>query len=186
METENQPVRHSRWSEQLLAVARNVQLLCLDVDGVLTDGAMYYGADGEVLKRFDTRDASGLANIRGIGIEVAWITAEKSLITQARAHKLGIELLIEGRHDKLEAARELAGELDRSLLDMAYMGDDWFDVPLLEMVRFSACPADAHDLVKQSVQLVTSKNGGNGAVREVCDLLVEARQGSKMNWTGQA
>ena len=132
VETENQPVRHSRWSEQLLAVARNVQLLCLDVDGVLTDGAMYYGADGEVLKRFDTRDASGLANIRGIGIEVAWITAEKSLITQARAHKLGIELLIEGRHDKLEAARELAGELDRSLLDMAYMGDDWFDVPLLK------------------------------------------------------
>lgn len=160
----------------LMETAGRIRLLALDVDGVLTDGAMYYGADGEALKRFHTRDAAGMALLRTAGIDVAWLTAEDSQITKARAEKLKIEHLVLGCTDKLAAAETLCGELQVTWPQVAYMGDDWFDVPLLQRVGLSACPADAHPSVRSMVTFLSALPGGQGAVRELSDLLIEARR----------
>ncbi len=161
--------------DSLLSVARQVRLLCLDVDGVLTDGAMYYDAHGEALKRFHTRDAAGLAILRKNGFQVAWLTAEASAIAAARAAKLQIVHLFLGCDDKLATADSLRKSLGLEWTQLAYMGDDWFDVPLLRQVGLSTCPSDAHPQVRDMVHFPSRFPGGNGAVREVCDLLIESQ-----------
>lgn len=166
------------WHGELLHLAGRVRLLCLDVDGVLTDGAMYYGASGEALKRFHTRDAAGLALVRQAGLEVAWLSGEDSPITAARARKLNIARVHLGCQDKLQVAGAICGELRLAWEQVAYMGDDWFDLPLLRQVGLSACPQDAHEQVRQAVRFCSRFPGGQGAVRELCDLLLEARRTS--------
>lgn len=161
---------------ELLRIAGRIRLLALDVDGVLTDGAMYYDATGEALKRFHTRDAAGIARLRKIGIDVAWLTAEDSAITAARAEKLRIDHVILGCPDKLAAAKALCKELGLQCSQIAYMGDDWFDIPLLQQAGLSACPADAHPEVQAVAMFRSTLPAGNGAVRELCDLLIEASE----------
>jgi len=155
--------------------SEQIKLLCLDVDGVLTDGSLYYDATGEALKRFYTRDAAGMALLHHAGIMIAWISAENSSITAARADKLGIQFVLLGCKNKVQSAERLRKELELEWHEIAYMGDDWFDIDLLESVGFSACPSDAHPDVLKVSAFRSQWPGGNGAVREFCDMLLQAR-----------
>ncbi|WP_084318597.1 N-acylneuraminate cytidylyltransferase [Deferrisoma camini] len=153
-----------------------VGLLVVDVDGTLTDAGMYWSAQGDTLKKFNTRDAMGLERVRRSGIEVAIITSEKSPIVAARARKLGITRCHLGIREKLPVLESLAAELGLSLEEVAYIGDDLNDLPCLERVGFGACPADAVSDVRATVDYVSTFPGGAGAVRDVCDTLIEARE----------
>lgn len=161
----------------LQARARRVRLLCVDVDGVLTDAGMYYGSDGEVLKKFNTRDGLGLARVREAGVKVAIISGEASAIVHARATKLAIDDVYVGATNKREAIDELCGRHGLQLAEVAFIGDDLNDLPALQCVGFACAVADALPPVKAAAHYVAEKRGGDGAVREVCELLVEARLG---------
>ena len=156
--------------------ARNVRLLCLDVDGVLTDAGMYYGVDGEVLKKFNTRDGHGLARVREVGVAVAIVSREDSAIVHARAAKLKIDDVFCGIDDKRAAVDELCQQHGLTLEQVAFVGDDLPDLPALECVGLACAVADAVDQVKAVAHYVTERRGGDGAVREVCELLIAARQ----------
>lgn len=160
----------------LPARARRVQLLALDVDGVLTDAGMYYGPDGEMLKKFNTRDAMGLALIRREGLRVALITGEDSPIVRSRAAKLRIDDVFCGAADKLACLDSLLARLGLGREQVAYVGDDVNDLPVLEAVGLAVAVADAARVVRQVSHYVTHRRGGEGAVREVCELLLAARR----------
>jgi YrbI family 3-deoxy-D-manno-octulosonate 8-phosphate phosphatase len=155
--------------------ARNVRLLCVDVDGVLTDAGMYYGPDGEVLKKFNTRDGMGLARVREVGIAVAIVSREQSAIVHARAAKLRIEDVLTGVLDKRAALDSLCQRFGVAAEQVAFIGDDVNDLPALECVGLACAVADAMEPVKAVAHYVTQKRGGDGAVREVCELLIAAR-----------
>jgi 3-deoxy-D-manno-octulosonate 8-phosphate phosphatase (KDO 8-P phosphatase) len=157
--------------------ARRVRLLCVDVDGVLTDAGMYYGPDGEVLKKFNTRDGMGLARVRAAGVAVAMISGEDSAIVHARAAKLQIDDVYCGVADKLAAVDELCGRHGLQRSQVAFVGDDLNDVSALERVGLACAVADAADPVQALAHYVTRRRGGDGAVREVCELLIAAQQG---------
>jgi YrbI family 3-deoxy-D-manno-octulosonate 8-phosphate phosphatase len=150
-------------------------LLCVDVDGVLTDAGMYYGPDGEVLKKFNTRDGLGLARVREAGIAVALISGEDSAIVHARAAKLRIDDVFVGITDKRVIVDELRARHALALDEVAFIGDDLNDLPALECVGLACAVADAADPVLAVAHYVTRRRGGDGAVREVCELLVAAR-----------
>jgi N-acylneuraminate cytidylyltransferase len=145
-----------------------------DVDGTLTDGGMYYSADGEILKRFDTRDAFGMNRLRHLDVRLAIVTAEDSPIVLARARKMRIEDVYVNVPEKLRLMGRLLEKWGLGWQHLAYVGDDLNDLPVLEQAGFSACPADAAPEVARRVHYVCRKNGGHGAVREVCDFIVEA------------
>jgi YrbI family 3-deoxy-D-manno-octulosonate 8-phosphate phosphatase len=157
--------------------AQRVRLLCVDVDGVLTDAGMYYGPDGEVLKKFNTRDGMGLARVREAGVAVAIISGEDSAIVHARAAKLKIDDVFCGASDKLRVVRELCDKHQLALDEVAFIGDDLNDLPALEQVGLACAVADAIDPVVAVAHYVTRRRGGDGAVRDVCELLIEARCG---------
>jgi YrbI family 3-deoxy-D-manno-octulosonate 8-phosphate phosphatase len=156
--------------------ARNVRLLCVDVDGVLTDAGMYYGPDGEVMKKFNTRDGMGLARVRAEGIAVAIVSGEDSAIVHARAAKLQIDDVFSGIADKRAVVDELCARKGLALEQVAFIGDDLNDLPALECVGLPCAVADAAAPVKAVAAYVTERRGGDGAVREVCELLIAARQ----------
>jgi N-acylneuraminate cytidylyltransferase len=175
------------WSavEQLLARERHtgfwpgladLQLLVVDVDGTLTDAGMYYAADGEALKKFNTRDAKGLELVRKLGVEVAFMTTENSPIVLARAKKLGIEHCFTGVADKRSLLTELCATLAIPLERVAYVGDDVNDMEAMQAVGLRACPADAVAAIKATAHYISPSVGGSGAVRDVCDLIVGARK----------
>lgn len=153
-----------------------LKILILDVDGTLTDGGMYYSAEGLVMKRFDVKDGLGLVFLQQAGVEVAILSADQSPITATRARKLGIERVELGCADKGGAIRRLLEE--RGLLpeQACYMGDDVTDLLAFGEVGHTAAPADAVVEVRDAAEYVTSALGGRGAVREVCDLILTARQ----------
>src|SRR4051794_36356367 len=155
--------------------ARNVRLLCVDVDGVLTDAGMYYGPDGEVLKKFNTRDAMGLARVREAGIAVAMISGEDSAIVHARAAKLRVEDVFTGAADKLAVVQELSGGRGLTLEQVAFVGDDLNDLAAMRCVGLACAVADAADAVLQVAHYVTRRRGGDGAVRDVCEMLIAAQ-----------
>jgi YrbI family 3-deoxy-D-manno-octulosonate 8-phosphate phosphatase len=156
--------------------ARKVRLLCVDVDGVLTDAGMYYGPDGEVLKKFNTRDGMGLARVREAGVAVAIISGEESAIVHARAAKLSIDDVFCGAADKRVAIDELCVRHGLELHEVAFIGDDLNDLSALESVGLACAVADAAEPVKRVAHYVTERRGGEGAVREVCEFLIAARQ----------
>ena len=156
--------------------ARKVRLLCVDVDGVLTDAGMYYGPDGEVLKKFNTRDGMGLARVRDAGVAVAIISGEDSAIVHARAAKLKIDDVYCGAHNKRVAIDELCQRHGLELHEVAFIGDDLNDLPALECVGLACAVADAAEPVQAIAHYVTKRRGGDGAVRELCELLIAARQ----------
>ena len=148
-----------------------VKLLAVDVDGVLTDGGLYYTDSGEEMKKFNVKDGQGLKLVMGVGIEVALITTSTAPATQHRAQKLGIKYAFLGIEDKLTTVKELCHNLGLSLDKVAYIGDDIVDIPVLKAV---GCPITVADAMPQNLDCavyVTEKSGGQGAVREVCDLL---------------
>lgn len=162
----------------MLERARRVQLLCVDVDGTLTDAGMYYGPDGEVMKKFNTRDGMGLARVREVGVAVAIISGEDSAIVHARATKLQIDDVYRGAADKRVAIDDLRQRHGLAYEEIAFVGDDLNDLPALECVGLACAVADAVGPVRRIAHLVTSRAGGNGAVRELCELLVAARTGA--------
>lgn len=153
---------------------KKIRLLAVDVDGTLTDGAMYFGADGEVMKRFDTRDGHGMVHLMRSGIEVAFITSENSPIVSARARKLGVRRVYLGCKDKLPQLRSLCGEMGLTLEQVAYVGDDINDTDCLREAGFSACPCDAVDGISELTDYTCRRGGGRGAVREVCNMILSA------------
>jgi 3-deoxy-D-manno-octulosonate 8-phosphate phosphatase (KDO 8-P phosphatase) len=157
-----------------VAASPRVRLLILDVDGVLTDGRLYYGSRGEVLKSFHVRDGHGIRALRGAGVEIAVISGRRSAAVVRRCRELGIRHLIQGAQDKLAAFAQLATRLKVRPADCACIGDDVPDVPLLQIVGLSYAVADAHPAAKKAARYATSLRGGSGAVREVCDQLVAA------------
>ena len=151
----------------------SIKLLLLDVDGVMTDGRIIYLNDGGEAKAFDVKDGHGLKLIQRAGIKVGIITGRQSDIVARRAAELGIELVYQGAKDKMQPFMEILEKLGLKASEVAYVGDDLVDLPVMRLVGFSATVADASDDIKPYVDLVTSRPGGRGAVREVCDLLLK-------------
>ena len=154
-----------------------IRLLVLDVDGVLTDGTLVYGLDGEVLKAFSVRDGLAIRLLLDAGFSVALVTGRCSEIVAARCRDLGIrdDLVIQGSRDKAADLDELERRLGLSDREVAVMGDDLPDLPMLERAGFAACPADAAPEVVAVCHLVCGAGGGRGAVREVAELLLKAQ-----------
>ncbi|MFC3913729.1 3-deoxy-manno-octulosonate-8-phosphatase KdsC [Pseudaeromonas sharmana] len=158
----------------LVACARRIRLLVCDVDGVLSDGRIYMGNQGEELKAFHTKDGFGLKAVRELGIEVAIITGRNSRIVSDRMAALGIEHLYQGQGDKLPAFEDLLDKLGLDATQAAYIGDDVIDIPVMQSCALGIAVADAHPLVLRAADYITRMRGGEGAVREVCDLLLQA------------
>ncbi len=152
-----------------------IKLLVMDVDGTLTDGRIYVGAQGELMKAFDVRDGYAIAHILPeYGIVPVIITGRSSEIVSNRAKELGIAELHQGVSDKLKMLREIAAKYDVSAEEIAYIGDDLNDLPCIRYCGVTACPADAVSLVLEQVDYVCKHNGGRGAVREYIEWLVHA------------
>lgn len=162
--------------ESLLARLRKIKLLITDVDGVLTDAGMYYSAQGEELKKFNTRDGMGIALIRDIGIPTAIVTTENSEIVSRRAEKLQIEDVYLGTKDKSVALDELLVKYKLDVEEVAFIGDDLNDLPALKRVGLAVTVADGSQANKELAHYITQKNGGEGAVRELCDLIVDGHE----------
>jgi 3-deoxy-D-manno-octulosonate 8-phosphate phosphatase (KDO 8-P phosphatase) len=160
-----------------LEALRRVKLLVLDVDGVLTDGRLFYGPKGELLKVFHVRDGHGIKQVSGAGITVAIISGRKSAAVLRRARGLGIKHVYQGVDDKLAALRKLAKSLKIPLDQCACVGDDTPDAPILDACGLGVAVADAHADALAAADLETTRPGGLGAVREVCDWLMAARAG---------
>ena len=154
---------------------RAIQALIIDVDGTLTDGGMYYGSDGEALKKFNTRDAKGLQRIRQAGIRLCVMTQEQSEAVHARMRKLKIDNYHPGVDDKLTLLHKVAQDWGLSLESIAYMGDDLNDLPCLTTAGYAFCPQDAVEEIRAVADYVASHRAGSGAVREVCELLLAHR-----------
>jgi 3-deoxy-D-manno-octulosonate 8-phosphate phosphatase (KDO 8-P phosphatase) len=161
--------------DAVLERARNIRLLVLDVDGVLTDGRLYLSAAGEELKVFHVRDGSGLVAVQRAGITVAIISGRDSAAVTRRAAELGIRHVRQGVADKGAALDQLLDELGVSAAETACVGDDTPDVPMLRRAGLAIGVADAHPALLAAAHWVTHSNGGQGAVREACDLLLSAR-----------
>jgi 3-deoxy-D-manno-octulosonate 8-phosphate phosphatase (KDO 8-P phosphatase) len=158
----------------LLERAAKIQLLVLDVDGVLTDGRLYFDNHGNEMKAFSTRDGLGLKAVQSIGIALAVITGRESRIVADRAASLGIEHVYQGQDDKLTAYHELLHKTGLQDEQVCYAGDDWIDLPLLLRAGLAVSVPDAGDDIKNQCHWVTPQRGGEGAVRNLCELLLEA------------
>ncbi|PLW82912.1 phenylphosphate carboxylase subunit delta [Kineobactrum sediminis] len=161
--------------ENLQLRAREIRLLALDVDGVLTDGGVIYSSDGAELKIFNIKDGIGIRLLQKAGVEVAIITGRHSEMVDRRAAELGIGKVIQGRADKLTALRELCLERDLQLAQCAYMGDDLPDLAAIKAVGLGLGVADAVAAVRNAADWCSLANGGAGAVREACEWLLNAR-----------
>ncbi|MCQ2957474.1 MAG: HAD-IIIA family hydrolase [Candidatus Gastranaerophilales bacterium] len=148
---------------------QKIKLLALDVDGVLTDGSISYTNAGQEIKTFNVKDGQGIVMLTKLGIDVAIITARNSTIVQKRATDLGIQHVFQGVTDKLEKLEELRTTLNLTYNEIAYMGDDLPDIPILNVVGIKACPNDAILDVKKLCNFKSTKDGGKGAVRELTD-----------------
>ena len=156
------------------ALLRGIRLVLTDVDGVLTDGGMIYGEDGGEGKRFNTRDGMGFEIVRSLGLKTGIVTSEDTRIVARRAAKLRVDVLHQGVRQKDASLREICDALGIAPSEVAYIGDDVNDLSILKKVGFAACPADAVEAVKRCVHYVCRKRGGEGAVRELCDLIADA------------
>ena len=156
--------------------ASKVKLLVLDVDGVLTNGQVFIGADGkEVLKAFDIQDGLGIKLLGEIGILTTIITGRSSKMVLGRCEELGIKHVQMGVGDKAAALDKVLQSLSLSHKDCAVMGDDWPDLKMMKGAGLKVCPAQGHEAVKEEAHYVTTNTGGNSAVREVCDLILKAQ-----------
>ena len=155
----------------------DIKLLILDVDGVLTDGSLYYSGRGEALKRFHVRDGLGIKRLMAAGIRIAVISGRRSRITRNRLKELGIDTILEGVYTKTEALARVQKRCgDIGVDEIAYIGDDVNDIEIMKMVAFPVAVSDAVDAVKSVACFVTRCGGGEGAVREVCDLILQSKE----------
>lgn len=150
-----------------------IRLLLLDVDGVMTDGRIIYDDRGGETKAFDVKDGHGIKLLQRAGIRVGIITGRQSPVVDRRAAELGIDLVYQGAKDKLVPFREVLHQTGLDCAAVAYVGDDLVDLPILRQVGFAATVSDAHEEIRPYVHYVTTRPGGHGAVREICDLLLK-------------
>lgn len=162
-------------AQTVMEKAAKIRLLICDVDGVMSDGLIYQSNSGEELKAFNVRDGYGIRCLLTSGVEVAIITGRKAKLLEDRANTLGITHLYQGQSDKLLAYRELLDKLALRPGEVAYIGDDLIDWPVMAEVGLSAAVADAHPLLLPKADYVTQIAGGRGAVRELCDLILLAQ-----------
>jgi 3-deoxy-D-manno-octulosonate 8-phosphate phosphatase (KDO 8-P phosphatase) len=155
--------------------AAAIRLMAFDIDGVFTDGRIYYGPQGDALKAFNTLDGFGVKQIMRAGIDVAIITGRSSGIVATRAAELGITRVYQGAGDKAQVLAGLLADTGIGIDALGYMGDDWPDLKPLCRAHFACAPANAHPDVRARVHYVTQARGGEGAVREACDLILRAR-----------
>ena len=158
-----------------LKKAAQIKLMIFDVDGILTDGSLHFGAEGEFLKTFNVLDGQGIRLLQDAGIVTAIISARQSPIVAKRAADLGISHLLQGIHDKKQAFEELTAILAIEPKHCGFIGDDVIDLPVLSRVGFSASVPNGHIEVRSRVDYVTQANGGSGAAREVCDFILQAQ-----------
>jgi 3-deoxy-D-manno-octulosonate 8-phosphate phosphatase (KDO 8-P phosphatase) len=156
-----------------------IQLLILDVDGVLTDGRLYFAARGEALKAFHVRDGHGIKLLMAAGVAVAAISGRRSDAVAARMRELGVPHLIQSCADKVAALHRLTRRLRIDPLNCACICDDTPDLPLMSAVGMAGAVADAHPLVKSAAHWIAAAKGGEGAVRELCDAILRARAGRR-------
>ena len=155
--------------------ARPIRCAIFDVDGILTDGGLYFTDSGEELKVFDVRDGHGLKMLQTSGVALAIITSRKSQCVARRAENLGIDLLFQGVENKLHAFEALAAKLGLEPAQCAYMGDDWVDLPVLRRCGLAISVPEAPAVVRERVHYVTQAGGGRGAAREACELIMHAQ-----------
>ena len=162
------------FSPELLLRAQNVKVVFLDVDGVLTDGGLFMNGDGELIKRFNSLDGHGLKLLRRAGVEVAVITGRDSPALRTRLAELGVTQAFYKIENKLEKAELVLKALNLNWQQACAMGDDWPDLPMMQRSALSCAPANAHTEVRALAHYVTPMAGGDGAVRQLCDLLLTA------------
>ena len=162
-------------SKVLLEIASNIKLLLLDVDGVLTDGRLYFSNTGEESKAFHSLDGQGIKMLMSTGVDVGIITGRTSKLLEKRAADLGIELLYQGREDKLNVLKEICNSTKIEYKYICYAGDDLPDLPVLNTVGLSFSVPGGHFSIKTAVDAVTDTPGGEGAVREITDYLLQAQ-----------
>ena len=161
--------------EDLYRRAERIRLLCLDVDGTLTDGRLVYDGEGRETKAFHVLDGLGMQLLEDHGVAVALVTARRSAAVQARARDLGLQHVHTGVKDKAATLRLLCASLGLAANEVAHMGDDLPDLPALLLAGLAAAPANAHPWVAERVHFQSAARGGQGAVRELCDLILVAQ-----------
>lgn len=162
-------------SNQIRERAQNIALVVFDVDGVLTDGTLTYGANGEELKHFNVKDGVGMKLLQTYGVEVAIISAKDSAPLSRRAKDLGVKHFFPGSKDKMKVLLALLDELKLKLNQVAYVGDDVIDLKVMQNIHLSITPSDGYQMVKQYADVVAHSAGGKGVAREVADLILESR-----------
>ncbi len=155
------------------ATLARIKLLLLDVDGVMTDGRITYDSEGTETKSFDVKDGHGIKLLQRAGVQVGIITGRQSEIVDRRAKELGIEIVYQGAKNKDLPFKEILKKLGLEPEEVAYVGDDIVDLPVMRQVGFAATVADALDDVKPYAHMITTRRGGRGAVREICDFLLK-------------
>jgi len=161
--------------QDVLAKAAQIRLVIFDVDGVLTDGSLFIGDDGEEYKAFHSRDGHGMKMLHATGVEIGIITGRTSNVVRHRMTSLGIQHVYQGQQEKLPAFMELIGKLGLEPQQVAYVGDDVVDLPILTRAGLAVAVADAHALVKRHAHWTTPNGGGRGAARDICELIMEAQ-----------
>ena len=155
--------------------AAAIRLIIFDVDGVLTDGSLFIGDDGQEYKAFHSKDGHGMVMLQQSGVEIAIITGRTSEVVRIRMASLGIERVYQGKREKLPAYEEIKQITGFDDGQIAYVGDDVVDLPVMTRVGFAVAVQDAHPLAKQHAHWVTPSGGGRGAAREVCELIMDAQ-----------
>ena len=159
------------YSLDLKAKASKIKMVAFDVDGVMTDGSLTFDENGVEYKTFNAKDGQGIVNLKNAGIITAIITARENGTVKHRFENLGMTRLFQGQKDKLKAMKQLLEDYNLDFSQVAYMGDDLPDIPVIKEVGLGCCPNDAVDEVKEVATFISAKNGGRGAVREMCDLI---------------
>ena len=161
--------------QDILQKAKQIELIIFDIDGVLTDGSLFIGDDGQEYKAFNSKDGHGLRMLMDGGVDVAIITGRQSEVVKHRAKDLGITRIYQGKREKLPAFLELLEATKLTADQVAYVGDDVVDLPVMSKVGLAICVQDSHDFVKKHAHWITNAAGGRGAGREVCEMILEAK-----------
>ncbi|MCW8194377.1 HAD hydrolase family protein [Proteobacteria bacterium 005FR1] len=161
--------------QELAARARRIKLLLLDVDGVLTDGRLYFGNNGEELKAFHILDGHGIKQLQTSGVKVGIITGRESALVVRRARELSVEILIQKSPDKVISLQQVASDEGLQLEQIAFMGDDYPDLPVIRRVGLGLTVANGHPEVRAHAHWQSRRSGGDGAVREACDMIMQAQ-----------
>jgi len=161
--------------QDILEKARDIRLVIFDVDGVLTDGSLYLGDDGQEYKAFNSLDGHGMVMLRNSGVEIGIITGRTSEVVRIRMESLGISHLYQGQRDKRPPYSQLKRKLGLDDAQIAYVGDDVVDLPVMTQVGLAIAVQDAHPFTRQHAHWITPSRGGHGAAREVCELIMEAQ-----------